>query len=221
MRGPLRPLGFLLALSLSACSASETAMTTQTDPTPGAAGPAAAALAAKFQRNPAPKRAYRVLLKVEQAPGPLADVRGFAQYEAPDCVYVPDPVAGVPTHPMKALDLEFRRVDDTTYAATVYADAMLDEDYLGKGTCHWQVASVNARLKASGDEAETQFISNLLGAELQGQQARTKYYPKAHYPRTESVADFPDAGNADPARFQPELRDALFTITMTAKEGAQ
>lgn len=221
MRGPLRPLALLLALSLSACSAPETAMTTQTDPIPGAAGPDPAALAAKFQRNPAPKRAYRVLLKVAQAPGPLANVRGFAQYEAPDCVYIPDPVAGVPTHPMKALDLEFSRVDDTTYAATVYADAMLDEDYLGKGVCHWQVASVNAQLKASGEQAETSFVSNLLGSEVQAQQERTKYYAKAHYPRSETVSDFPDAGAADPARFQPELRNELFTITMTAKEGAQ
>ncbi|ROU08603.1 hypothetical protein [Lysobacter enzymogenes] len=221
MRRSLRTFCLLSALSVSACSVSETAMNSQpTSPTDAAeaAGPDTAALAAKYRRNPAPKQPYRVLVKVAQAPGPLASVRGFAKYEAPDCEYIPNPVAGVVTHPMQALDLEFSRLDDTTYAATVYADALLDEDYLGKGVCHWQVASVAAELKASGAQADTAFLSNLAGDELRAHGTRTKYYDKAHYPRA-GMDDFPDSGSPDPARFQPEQRAALFTISMTAEAG--
>lgn len=222
MRSEFRTLCLALALSTSACGAPETAMTSQNSASAEAAvaeaAPTTAELEKQYQRNPSPKQPYEIVLSVAQAPGPFAAIEGTVRYEAPGCVYIPDPIAGVPMHPVHSLPVQFAKNGENTYAATVYADAMLDGDYLGKGPCHWELAGVNATLKASGAEADTDFLIGALGKDVLAQQAVTKHYARQNYPRAE-MAGFPDAGNADRASFKPELQDTLFSITLTPKAG--
>lgn len=216
MRGELRTFCLLLALSTSACSAPETAMTS--DKSSPDSAPSTAEMEAKYKRNPAPKQPYQIVLKVADAPGPFAVIDGSVDYEAPDCTYIPDPIAGATMNPSYSLPIKYSKVDETTYAATVYADAMLDEDYLGKGMCHWELSTLNAVLKASGANTDTSFVANLQGREVRAQQARTNFYAKYKYPGSEP-SDISEFGKVDRNRFKPELQDQLFTITLTPEAG--
>lgn len=216
MRGVFRSFCLLLAMSTSACSAPEATMNAET-PTSDSA-PSTAELEAKYKRNPAPKQAYRIELKVADAPGPLTAIEGYVDYEALDCVYTPDPIAGVPMTPSYSLPIQYAKVDDDTYVGTVYADAMLDEDYLGRGVCHWQLTNLNAMLRATGAETDTRYVANLKGSEMRAEKARTNFYTDTAYPGSEP-SDIPNFGNVDRSRFRPDLQDQLFTITLTPKAG--
>lgn len=216
MRGELRTLCLLLALSTSACSAPETAMTSDKS-SPGS-DPSTAEMEAKYKRNPAPKQPYQIVLKIEDAPGPFAKVEGFASYEATECTYIPDPIAGVPLKPSSDIPMEFSKVDESTYIATVYADAMLDEDYLGEGLCHWRLMSVNSRAKATGAKTDVRYVANLWSDDLSAQKARTTYYVNNEYPGSEPDGRS-DQGNFDRSKYKAEFQDQLFSITLTPKAG--
>lgn len=216
MRGELRTFCLLLALSTSACSAPETAMTS--DKSSPDSAPSTAELEAKYKRNPAPKQPYQIVLSVKDAPGPLTKAEGFIRYEAPDCSYVPDPIAGVRMNPSHTLPIEYTKVDENTFAATIYADGMLDEDYLGKGVCHWQLMSVNSSLRATGAKTDIGYIANLLADEVREQKARTNYYVKYEYPG-DDPSERIDTGDINPNKYKAELQGQLFTITSTPKVG--
>ncbi|ALN82593.1 hypothetical protein LA76x_4485 [Lysobacter antibioticus] len=175
-----------------------------------------AALQAKYKHNPAPKQPYQITLTLADAPGSFAKLEGSVYYEAPDCRYMPDRIAGFFLTPSVDLPMSYSKVGETSYIATIQADAMLDEDYFGEGMCHWELASVNTSLKATGAKTDTSYVANLLGDEVRGQKARTNYYVKYDYPGSdpEERSDF---GVVDRSRYKPELQDQLFSITLTPK----
>lgn len=216
MRGELRTFCLLLALSTSACGAPETAMTSDKS-SPGS-DPSTAEMEAKYKRNPAPKKPYQIVLKIEGAPGPFAKIEGFASYEATECTYTPDPIAGVPLKPGSDIPMEFSKVDESTYTATIYADAMLDEDYLGRGVCHWGLMSVNTWVKATGAKTDISYVATLWSDDLIAQKARTNYYVKYAYPGSDPD-EFSDHGEVDRSKYKPEFQDQLFTINLTPKAG--
>ncbi|ALN63395.1 hypothetical protein GLA29479_2529 [Lysobacter antibioticus] len=173
---------------------------------------------AKYKRNPAPKQPYQIVLKIEGAPGPFAKIEGFASYEATECTYTPDPIAGVPLKPGSDIPMEFSKVDESTYTATIYADAMLDEDYLGRGVCHWGLMSVNTWVKATGAKTDISYVATLWSDDLIAQKARTNYYVKYAYPGSDPD-EFSDHGEVDRSKYKPEFQDQLFTINLTPKAG--
>lgn len=171
--------------------------------------------------NPAPRRAYRITLTIADAPGPFAAVEGVAQYDVDDeaaCGKV-NPGTGTP-YRMTTLELfDLRKVSDTEYTGTVYADLILDEDYYGKGVCRWEFTSVEIQLKATGDQAETRFLPDMTAEQVFAQQSTTTYFRKAVYPRDTVIDDFPNFGQAERSKFAPHIKDEdLFTITLGAKE---
>ncbi|WP_363799170.1 hypothetical protein ABU614_03620 [Lysobacter firmicutimachus] len=57
--------------------------------------------------------------------------------------------------------MAFSKVDESTFVATIYADAMLDQDYrLGDGVCHRELRSVNAWLTATSAKTDTRYVVN-------------------------------------------------------------
>ncbi len=216
MRGVFRSFCLLLAMSTSACSAPEAAMNAET-PTSDSA-PSMAELEAKYQRNPAPKQAYRIELKVADAPGPFARAEGFVSYEAPNCTFIPNQIVGVRKRPSHTLPIEFAKVDESTFVATIHADAMLDEDYLGEGVCHWELMGVSSWLKATGAKTDIGYLANLAGDEVRAQKFRTNYYLKDEYPGNDPDERL-DPGELDRNKFTPEFQGQLFTITSIAKAG--
>ncbi|WP_408951102.1 hypothetical protein [Lysobacter sp. Hz 25] len=202
MRTEFCIFSLVLALGVSACGEHKPRVDRMT-----------AELQDKYKRNPAPKQPYQITLTLVDAPGPFAKIEGFVSYEARDCRYMPDRIAGFFLTPSINLPMSYSKVDETSYVATVHADAMLDEDYLGEGICHWQLTSLNAQLKATGAEPETNFIASLMNEDVTAQRAVTNYYWKERYPRSE-VTDYPDMGEEDRDAFRPEIRDELFAITL-------
>lgn len=213
----------LLALLLTACSAPETSMTqTQTPATEAAAEADVEAGGRGLAKvNPSPRKAFEVTLTLNNAPGAFGLVQAAAQYDVSneqECGKIqPETGTGARITSQEAVAL--KKVSDTEYRGTVYLDLMQDEDYYGRGVCHWEFSGASVMLKATGTDEETRFLSFIDAKAVTAQQALTKYYWNKGYPRSEAKG-FPDTGEPSPEQFKPEIRDELFTITLASKEVA-
>ena len=160
---------FLSTASLSACSESnKMSIQQQTE--------------ARFKLNPEPKQAYRVRIKINDAPGPMK----------------------------------------------FYLDAVLDEDYFGEGVCRWQTYGFGLAFQATGKPEETFFN---FGYDIDNgvieKKTLTRYYQKRGYPYYKNEDGLPygskDSPDIDFGRdaitdYSPELRNNLFSITVTLEE---
>lgn len=169
--------------------------------------------------NPAPQRAYRITLTLADAPGPFAAVEGVAQYDVSNDDQCGKRIewAGVTPRITSNETFELLRVSETEYEGTVYADLILDEDYHGKGVCHWELTEVRARLRATGDETATRFVPDIVAEQVFAQQSVTKHFWKERYPRSNSDG-FPSFGQDDLTRVPPDRRHEFFAITLSARE---
>lgn len=171
-------------------------------------------LEAMYRRNPTPKQTYRITLSVAEAPGPFAKAEGSIRYEAPNCGYIAEGISGVSKVPYYYLPIKFSKNGENTFAATIHADAMLDEDYLGRGVCRWQLMSVTSSIRATGAKTDIEYVVGLSGDELRGLKADTSYFVKDEYPGNDP-SERSDLGNADPNWYRPELQGQLFSATLT------
>lgn len=172
-----------------------------------------------IKERPDPRKAYRIVMTIENAPGPFAMIEGSAQYDVinhNECGYI-DPgtetISRINTHP----PIEWKPVGEGRYEATIYADLMLDENYYGRGVCRWKLTAANALLRATGAETETRFLPGISAQEITAGTSLTLHFAKMRYPRS-GMDDFADFGEAEPNKYKPEIRDQLFTITMEPKD---
>jgi len=205
-----------LLLMLVACR-TEIAMTQELDPAAADVAQGGRGLA---KLNPSPRQAYELVLRLQNAPGGFAFIEGVAQYDVSNedqCGYI-EPETGVAARITSQEPVTLRKVADDEYRGTVYLDRMLDEDYYGRGVCNWVFSGAGAMLKATGANGETRFLS-FLGAEpfVQGQ-TETRHYLRGDYPRVAELPDYGATGQQDPSRFRAELRDQLFSASLTAHE---
>lgn len=174
----------------------------------------------EYKQNPNPTQAYLITMRIEGAPGPFASIKGFAQYDivGEECLPVRDRFSGAQTTSSTAVrPVEFARLSEGTYTATIYADGMQDADYFGRGICRWKFTLVRAELKATGAKEETAFLPGMWADAVLAQKAETRYFWNGRYPRS-NIEDFPEFGQSSQDRFKPELRDDLFAVTLSAKE---
>jgi hypothetical protein len=113
--------------------------------------------------------------------------------------------------------LPFAERPDGSFAATVYLDALLDEDYYGNGVCRWTLTSVGPWVMATGSPVETLFDTDLSSEQLLAEQPVQLFYWKGYYPRSK-VDGFKTWGNSTREQFAPEARDNLFSMTLTPKK---
>ena len=169
---PMKPMTALMTaavfsvLSLNACGDSEKSrIQEQTE--------------ARFQLNPHPKQAYRLRIKINDAPGPLKLMRNMSVgYGARDCSYIINHIEGASANPEKKVRAETRKLAEFEYEAIIYADAVQDEDYFGEGICHWKPEGFGLGFTATGSQDETVFnfgdaLDNLIGKKI-----LTKYIGK-------------------------------------------
>lgn len=204
MRQHLSWIGLSLLLPLSACSF-----------------PASEKTMPDFKRNPHPKQRYQLTLTLANAPGPFASVEGFMQFDVrtPECLPPPKENGGHlwPT-PTEDIPFVWTRVSNTEYTGVVYIDGMIDEDYYGRGVCHWDLIQAYATLKATGAERETIFNPNIYPEKLIAQKAETTYFWKQFYPRNVDIDNYPESGQTDRSKMASSLKDEdLFTVTLSAK----
>ena len=200
------------ALSLNACGGSEKSMSIQEQ------------TEARFQLNPHPKQAYRLKIKINDAPGPLKLMGKFGVgYKAENCTYIINQIEGAPAKPEKNLQTDIRQLGEFEYETVVYADALLDEDYFGEGVCHWQPEGFGFSLKATGSPEETEFNFSDIMKHLLEKKTLTNYYWKWAYPYSKRedgslYSDSVDFGIVSPEIYSPEEHKKMFTITVTLEE---
>ena len=214
----LSPTMFAASLALSACSPTDGLFDSQrAEQVTEAQETGSPSLRHKFRVNPNPKRRYDITMTIKDAPGPFGDVGFSAHYIARNCMYWTDKFAGTTARPTHTIAMPFKKLDEATYLATVYLDAMLDEDYYGDGICHWELLEVAAGLEATGADGETGFGPDISPESIVAKESVTKYFWKGGYPRS-GVSNYADFGLSDAQKYKPDLRDELFTITLAAKE---
>jgi len=164
-----------------------------------------------IKQNPNPKMRYEITATIEGAPGPFDRIHGVADYRVTNELCVPPtPVMGARIVPEKRADLEFRHDHDNVYRATVYLDLLQDEDYFGKGTCHWALMAAGIELT----HASVTFSASLFHDDLLARKAMPRYFAEASYAKADSPRV--DTGIADRAQFHGA--GGLFSITMKAEE---
>ncbi|ARQ92100.1 hypothetical protein [Stenotrophomonas maltophilia] len=203
----LVPMGLLLALT--ACSPYADA---ERDVAAGGRGLA--------KLNPSPQQGYELVLTLKDAPGPFAVVEGVAQYDARNyaaCGQIV-PVTGTAGRITSQEPVTLHKVGENEYRGTFYLDRMQDEDYYGRGVCHWSLTGVGAMLRATNGKADTRFLTFIDKKRMDAGSQLTRYYPRADYPRIEEITGYGASGKEDPSSYRADLRDALFSTTTTVQK---
>lgn len=179
--------------------------------------------------NPQPRRTYALVLAVGNAPGPFAHVQGVAQFDVSneqECGRI-QPETGRAGRITSQEPIVLNPSGNGQYRGLFHLDQLQDEDYYGRGVCQWQFTGAGVLLKATGAEQDTRFLAFVDARRLLAGEQVTLHYLRRDYPRAAPLAgatgsaaidDFPATGEEDPDRYRPELRDQLFTLTLSAEE---
>lgn len=175
---------------------------------------------ARFKLNPSPKQAYRIKIKINDAPGPLKPMHDVTmRYMARNCSYVINEFEGATTEPTKRIQTPLNVVGQNEYETIFYADAVQDEDYFGQGVCQWKPDGFGVSFRATGKPEETEFNVSDVMEELLKEKSLTKYYWKKRYPLPiTKQEDYTDFGRASIKDFAIENQNNLFNITITLEE---
>ncbi|HGM5957880.1 TPA: hypothetical protein ACXM5A_000457 [Stenotrophomonas maltophilia] len=170
--------------------------------------------------NPSPQQGYELVLTLKDAPGPFAVVEGVAQYDARNyaaCGRIV-PATGTAGRITSQEPIALRQVGENEYRGTFYLDRMQDEDYYGRGVCHWALTGVGAMLRATTGEADTRFLTFIDKERMDAGSRVTRHYPRADYPRIEEITGYGASGEEDPSSYRADLRNALFSTTTTVQK---
>ena len=178
-----------------------------------------------YRLNPNPQQAYEVVLTIQDAPGPFKVLRWSAGYKAADCTYIVNDWAGVRGFPEHRVELPFTQRPDGSYVATVYLDAMLDEDYYGNGICEWKLTDVGAGGSPTG-AAEEATLGGHMGLEgLVGETPQAMFYPRSWYGKSSSNPEDGQSpvassllGWMDRNQLPPEVQGDPFSFVLTARK---
>ena len=198
--------------SISACSNSENSMSIQQE------------TEAKFHLNPQPKQAYRLKIKINDAPGPVTLMGKMGVgYKAEDCTYIINKIEGAPAHPEKNVQFDIHQINEFEYESIIYADAVLNEDYFGNGVCHWNPEGFGFSLSATGKPEETRFNFSDILEKLLSKKILTQYYWKWTYPfsKKEDGTLYTDSvhyGIVSPELYDAEKHTEMFSITVSLEE---
>lgn len=222
------PLALCLSLTLWATGCqpqptTEPTMTPDVPASPGAGKNDKSAQPHLYRLNPSPRQGYELVLTIQDAPGPFKKMGWSALYQAKGCNYVVNDFAGVRGEPEHTVKLPFVERPDGSFAATVYLDAMLDEDYYGNGVCQWTLAGVSAGGTPSGAPEETAFSGHMNLEHLLAEQPRPMFYWKGDYgtfkrsPDANTTVSPVAFGSPERSQFKAELQAELFSLTLTPK----
>lgn len=175
----------------------------------------------EYRENPAPRIVRDVEVRIEGLPGDFRYVQGAMQFDVTNRTCLPPPGAnpGGRTSPVPTRTIPFalEKGDDGVWRGTVVADGMVDEDYHGRGVCHWALVNVQAQLMATGAKGETRFIANSRGDLAAAGGQVELYFPKITYPRhPRSTTDDPFViGRPGRASMAHLGDDEVFRVTLS------
>jgi hypothetical protein len=118
-----------------------------------------------MERNPYPKERYEIIFKPLEDPGaPITKVYGIATYQIAnrkECLPIDyNRSLGGSRHTYHhKIDFDLALREDGSYAGKVYLDQMVDGNFYGLETCHWQLANVGVwfRFESSINTASLNF----------------------------------------------------------------
>jgi hypothetical protein len=164
--------------------------------------------------NPNPRMRYEVTVRIDDAPGPFDTVDGTVDYRVSNADCVPlTPITGATILPSKRVPLKLTPIGNNTYRGELFADLLQDEDYFGKGVCHWSIVAtgVEARVK------KMDFAASLPKDEIFAHKPVTQYYSNRAY--AESDTELLNTGNLNRADFKDPAH--TFSISLSAEEKVQ
>ena len=173
-----------------------------------------------IKQNPNPKMRYEITMTIDGAPGPFDAISGFVQYKVANDQCVPlTEGSGATLAPEKSVPINLTRISDKVYKGTFYTDLLQDEDYYGRGVCHWAVVAATTALKVkAADLSPDIFLNDILA-----QKAVITYFADGGYQDARDGKDtFPTiTGSLKKSDYLPESRTDIFTITLAAREDFQ
>ncbi|WP_082065239.1 hypothetical protein [Xanthomonas sp. MUS 060] len=174
-----------------------------------------------YRKNPHPTKAYRIRMTIDDAPGPFGYISGVAGYQMTNhdgCTPVDNHLLGMSTKPKEDdIPLQFKKLDESTYIAILYADGMIDADYYGMGVCRFELTGVGMTLRATGKREETRFQPWLIKSDIDKGDPRVIYFWKGRYPKGK-MEDFLDSGRVNASDFNETARHEIFKVTLTTEK---
>nr|WP_315847409.1 hypothetical protein [uncultured Achromobacter sp.] len=178
--------------------------------------------------NPAPTQAYEIRLTLANASdlsspadgkSPFTVVEGTVQFDASNGARCGKSNALSGHVPTLSSHETFRlsRISPTEYVGTVYADMLLDEDYYGRGLCHWALTEARVALRARADIADTRFVAGLPAKKVLAGGTQARYFWKGYYPRFEN-GQHSDYGRSQLDAVPADKVNEFFTVTLTARK---
>ena len=173
-----------------------------------------------FKRNPHPVEQYEITVTVKDAPGPLVFTDGSALYQAFDCAYPVNRIAGSWGQPESLQGISYTQVTPSTAVGYFFIDQMLDEDYDGSGNsnpCHWQLMNVGLDFQARDVDGATRFNGSISAKHVLENKPVTLYFNRIRYPSKEGTPNYSYAGEPRD-RFGPSIQDSdLFSVTLVTR----
>ena len=170
------------------------------------------------KHNPNPRQGYRIRMTIHDAPGPFGIVRGYAQYDVANkdaCGQI-NGMTGTASRMTRLEPFTLTKQSETEYEGVVYADLMQDDDYYGRGVCHWELVMARVALQA-GQPSDTAFLPTLDTPDIVAEVSLTTYFWKKRYP---SVPGIPNYGSYGGSRDQYQNRadEELFHIVLASED---
>jgi len=173
--------------------------------------------------NPNPTARYRFRLKINDAPGPFEIVKLGGQFDVrnkDECGKI-NFFTGTAGRISSSERLPLTRISDSEYEAVLELDRMQDEDYFGRGVCHWELIRAYAVLIAADEIKDTSFAVSLPVQELLNGGTVTRYFVHADYPRLEELDGYTAVSKKTPEEFVPEYRAHVFSMTLSSLGAAE
>lgn len=168
--------------------------------------------------NPAPSTGYRIHLSIDDAPGTFEIIEMGAQFDVRNedqCGKI-KPMTGTPGRLTTSALIPFTRISDGEYEGVVYLDGMVDEDYFGRGVCHWELSLAYADLIAKDEEQDANFSIVLDIHDIVNGGSSKRYYPSQFYQTPEGFAGARMTGHDSQDRYLPDVRSSLFSLTLSS-----
>ena len=167
-----------------------------------------------IKSNPHPKMRYEITMTIEGAKGPFDSIETIAQYDIANDRCVPlTPGSGATIAPDKTIPIHMTKVGDNAYRGEIFTDQLVDEDYYGKGVCHWKLTAFSGYLRVK----KSMITTGIEGEEVAAQKPAERYFSNQNFtnPKLTGV----DIGDSNRSAFKDP--SDTFSVTFTAKENFQ
>lgn len=209
----------LLALGAPACSGSRADIDMNATSDVNQKGPLPADAAPVRKLNPAPRDAYDIRVVLEDPPGPFAEIDAAAQYDVanPGECGEPHPLSGAVPRISTNEFVKLRRMSDTEFVGRVFADQVLDEDYYGRGVCHWEFIEVRVAFRASADPMSSWFIATLQAEAIRKGSSKATFFWAGHYPKAE-IDNYSTIGHTTLDHVEDANKHEFFEVEISAQQ---